>query len=274
MIIFDFQQVALSNIHQQINHLSDTLNEDMIRHMILNTLRSYISKFRNEYGNDVVLACDSKNYWRKQLFSNYKSNRKKAREAQDLDWNEVYRILNKIEMELSLYSHYKVIKVDTVEADDIIAVLCSMNVKTIILSSDKDFIQLHNTNVKQYSPIMKKYIESDDVNNQLYELIIHGDRADGIPNILSDDDVFVSGQRQKPITKSKLNEWKVHGIPKQLERNYNRNKMLIDLSAIPENIKTQIIDTYTKYTPNSKLEFMNYMITNRLKELVSVIDEF
>ena len=274
MIIFDFQQVALSNIHQQINHLSDTLNEDMIRHMILNTLRSYILKFRSEYGNEVVLAYNSKNYWRKQIFSNYKSNRKKVRESQDLDWKEVYRILDKIKLELKLHSHYKVIEVDTVEADDIIAVLSNMNKKTIILSSDKDFIQLHNNNVKQYSPIMKKYIELEDIDNQLYELIIYGDRADGIPNILSDDDVFVNGQRQKPITKSKLNEWKIHGIPKQLERNYNRNKMLIDLSAIPENIKTQIIDTYTNYIPSSKLEFMNYMITNRIKELVSVIDEF
>lgn len=274
MIIFDFQQVALSNIHQQINHLSDTLNEDMIRHMILNTLRSYILKFRSEYGNEVVLAYDSKNYWRKQIFSNYKSNRKKVRESQDLDWKEVYRILDKIKLELKLHSHYKVIEVDTVEADDIIAVLSNMNQKTIILSSDKDFIQLHNNNVKQYSPIMKKYIESDDIDNQLYELIIYGDRSDGIPNILSDDDVFVNGQRQKPITKTKLNEWKIHGVPKQLERNYNRNKMLIDLSAIPESIKTKIMDTYMKYTPSSKLEFMNYMITNRLRELVSVIDEF
>ena len=274
MIIFDFQQVAISNIFQQLNHLTETLDENMLRHMILNTIRTYVYKFRSDYGDEIVLAYDSKNSWRKKVFANYKSNRKKTRDESGLDWTEIFKSIDKIKQELKEHSHYKVMDIEGAEADDIIAVLSKQRGKILILSSGKDFVQLHNEHVKQYSPILKKFITSDNPSEQLYDLIIHGDRSDGIPNVLSDDDVIVNGVRQKPITASKLNEWRIHGIPKAIERNFNRNKMLIDLAEIPLEIQENILNTYNNTKANSKMNFMNYMTVHKLKNLITVIDQF
>lgn len=282
MIIFDFNQVAISNLMEQIGSSKVSVEEGLVRHMILNTIRTYVKKFKENYGPEVVIACDNKNYWRRNIFPHYKAGRKKLREASGHDWTTIFECLNKIRDELKEHSPYKVIDVETCEADDIIAVLTqrhSPNQKVMILSSDKDFAQLQQfPNVEQYSPILKKYIKEPLPLAQLKQLIIRGDKGDGIPNILSDDDVFVSGGRQKPITETKIINW-MNQSPgdfcnDQMLRNYNRNEILIDLTKIPENLKEIIIDKYEATKGKSKQDFMNYMIANRLKNLIEVIDEF
>jgi len=280
MIIFDFNQVAISNLMEQIGSSKTAVDESLVRHMILNTLRTYVKKFKSSHGPEVVIACDNKNYWRREIYAHYKSNRKKARDSSGHDWNSIFECLNKIRDELRLYSPYKVVEVDTAEADDIIAVLAMRcNEKVMILSSDKDFAQLQKfPNVEQYSPILKKFIKEPLPAMQLKQLIIRGDKSDGIPNILSADDCFVVGSRQKPITEAKIINW-MNQKPEEfctddMLRNFNRNEMLIDLTRIPESLKQSIIDTYEGTKGHTRQEFMNYMITNRLKNLLEVIDEF
>ena len=282
MIIFDFNQVAISNLMEQIGSSKTPVEEGLVRHMILNTLRTYVKKFKESYGPEIVIACDNKNYWRRDIFPHYKAGRKKIREASGHDWTTIFECLNKIRDELKNHSPYKVIDVDTCEADDIIAVLAqkhSATQKIMILSSDKDFAQLQKfPNVEQYSPILKKYIKEPLPAAQLKQLIIRGDKGDGIPNILSKDDVFVAGGRQKPITEAKIIGW-MNQDPKEfcneeMFRNYSRNETLIDLTKIPENLKQSIIDSYEKAQAKSKQQFMNYMIANRLKNLLEVINEF
>jgi 5'-3' exonuclease len=282
MIIFDFNQVAISNLMEQIGSSKTQVEESLVRHMILNTIRTYVKKFKSTHGPEVVIACDNKNYWRREIFPHYKAGRKKAREASGHDWNTIFECINKIRDELKNNSPYKVIEVHTCEADDIIAVLAARhaaNEKVMILSSDKDFAQLQRfSNVEQYSPILKKYIKEPLPALQLKQLVIRGDKSDGIPNILSADDVFVAGGRQKPITEAKIIKW-LNQDPKEfcegeMYRNYSRNETLIDLTKIPENLKQSIIDSYESAVPNSKQKFMNYMIANRLKNLLEVIDEF
>jgi len=282
MIIFDFNQVAISNLMEQIGSSKTQVEEGLVRHMILNTIRTYVKKFKDSYGPEIVIACDNKNYWRREIFSHYKAGRKKAREASGHDWNTIFECLNKIRDELKKYSPYKVVEVDTCEADDIIATLVqkySSTQKIMILSSDKDFAQLQRfPNVEQYSPILKKYIKEPLPLVQLKQMVIRGDKGDGIPNILSADDVFVAGGRQKPITESKIIKW-LNQEPKEfcnedMLRNYNRNQMLIDLSNIPENLRNKILEIYDSSKSHTKTEFMNYMIENRLKNLLEVIDEF
>lgn len=282
MIIFDYNQVAISSLMEQIGSSKKPVEEDLVRHMILNVIRTYVKKFKEKYGPEVIIACDNKNYWRRDIFPNYKASRKKAREASGHDWNSIFDCLNKIKSELEQNSPYKVITVDTCEADDIIAVLTMKHGATqnvMILSSDKDFAQLQRfPNVEQYSPILKKYIKEPLPLLQLKQLIIRGDKGDGIPNILSADDVFVSGGRQKPITESKIINW-MNQEPKEfcnedMMRNYSRNECLIDLTKIPKDLTEKILDTYDRTKPKSKSEFMNYMIKNRLKNLLEVIDEF
>ena len=282
MILFDFNQVAIANLMEQIGSSKTPVDESLVRHMILNTIRTYVKKFKAEFGPNIIIACDNKKYWRREIFPYYKANRKKSRESSGHDWNSIFECLNKIRDELREHSPYKVIEVDTAEADDIIAVLSikhSANEKVMILSSDKDFAQLQKyPNVEQYSPILKKFIKEPLPSAQLKQLVIRGDKSDGIPNILSKDDVFVEGVRQKPITEAKIINW-MNQKPEEfcteeMLRNYNRNEMLIDLTRIPENLKQNIIDTYESSKGRTRQEFMNYMVANRLKNLIEVIDEF
>lgn len=266
------------------NHTNAQVDENMCRHMVLNSIRMYKTKFGAEYGK-MVIACDSTNYWRRQLFPYYKANRKKSQAASELDWKAIFECLNKIRDEITEYFPYTTIRTDTAEADDVIATLCreygNTNEKILILSGDKDFQQLQRfMNVKQYNPVMKKFVTCNDPDKFLKEHIIKGDSGDGIPNFLSDDNCLVTGVRQKPITQKKLDSW-VNKNPEEFcdsltqLRNYKRNQQLIDLNMIPDVVYKQIIDSYTaqqdkKTNPN----LMNYFISNRLKNLMENMNEF
>lgn len=280
MIIFDFNQVVIANLMEQIGSSKKPVEESLVRHMILNTIRANVRKFR-EYG-EVIIACDNKRYWRREVFPLYKGHRKKAREDSGHDWASIFECLAKIKEELKQYSPYRVLDVDGAEADDIIGVLTrkySPHEKIMILSSDKDFVQLQiHPNVEQYSPTLKKKIKSDDPGKQLKELIITGDKGDGIPNILSEDNCIMDGIRQKAITKNRMSEFLNMVIPLDgtdtLKRNWSRNQQLIDLSQIPETIVESILSKYEEVKPATRQQFMNYLIANRLKNLLEVIDEF
>jgi 5'-3' exonuclease len=282
MIIFDYNQVAISNLMEHIGSSKGPVDESMVRHMILNTIRTYVKKYKTSHGPEVVIACDNKNFWRRELFPYYKAGRKKAREASGHDWNTIFDCLHKIKDEIKENTPYKVVEVNTCEADDIIAVLTmkySATQKIMILSSDKDFVQLQKfKNVEQYSPILKRALNEPLPAVQLKQLIIRGDKSDGIPNILSNDDVFVEGIRQRPITEVKIIKW-LNQDPKEfcddeMFRNFSRNEMLIDLTKIPENLRETILKEYDEAKSHNKQKLMNYMITHRLKNLMEVIDEF
>jgi 5'-3' exonuclease len=281
MIIFDYQQIAISNLMEQIGSSKTSVDENLVRHMILNTIRTYVKKFKSSHGPEVVIACDNKHYWRREIYPHYKAGRKKARDASGHDWSSIFESLNKIREELKEYSPYKVIDVEGAEADDIIGTLAQKfsTDKVMILSSDKDFAQLQKfANVEQYSPILKKFIKEPFPSVQLKQMVIRGDKGDGIPNILSADDVFVAGGRQKPITETKIIKW-LNQEPKEfcndeMLRNYVRNETLIDLTKIPNTIRETILNKYENTESKTKQDFMNYMIANRLKNLIEVLDDF
>lgn len=282
-ILIDLNQVLISNLMQQIN--SDPkikLEENLIRHMVLNSLRSYISQFKEKYG-EIIIACDNKRFWRRDVFPLYKANRKKVREESGFDWTLIFETLNKIREELKENFPYKVIDVDGAEADDVIAVLTARmapHEEVLILSSDKDFVQLQKySNVKQYSPILKRYVETDDPKKYIKEHIIRGDRGDGIPNFLSADNVFAIGERQKVINTKKLNEW-LNMTPEEfctndvMLRNYKRNQMLVDLDYIPESLRNQIVDCYENIKVANRSKLLSYFVEKGLKNLFDVIQEF
>jgi hypothetical protein len=282
MIIFDYNQVAISSLMEQIGSSKKPVEENLVRHMILNVIRTYVKKFKETHGPEVVIACDNRNYWRREYFPQYKASRKKSRDASGHDWNSIFDCLHKIKTELKEHSPYKVIDVETAEADDIIAtltILKSAGEKVMILSSDKDFAQLQKyPNVQQYSPILKKFINEPLPAVQLKQMIIRGDKGDGIPNILTQDNVFVEGGRQRPITEVKIINW-LNQSPEEfcnddMLRNYKRNELLIDLTKIPEALQKSIIDTYESSVGHPKQKFMNYMIANKLKNLLEVVHEF
>jgi len=281
MIIVDINQIMISNLMVQINGRdAPELNEDLVRHMVLNSLRAHNKKFRKEYGQ-MVIACDSSNVWRKEIFPNYKAGRKANRAKSEHDWSLIFDIISKVKNEIKTFLPYKVIEVDTVEADDIIAVLTSNKQwaeKVLILSGDKDFIQLHSDNVKQYNPVLNKFVGKDE-NPTLYlkEHILKGDRSDGIPNVLSDDNVFVEGRRQRPLSKKRINSW-IEEISmtftEEEQRNYNRNRTLIDLSCIPQTLEDKINNEFLNVKVATRDKILGYFINKKLKTLIESIDEF
>jgi 5'-3' exonuclease len=279
MIIVDLSQVMLSNLMMQLgNHTNAQIEENMIRHMVLNSLRSYKQKFSDEYG-ELIIACDNTNYWRKQLFPYYKANRKKNQEKSEMDWKAIFECLNKIRAELKEYFPYKVIDIEAAEADDIIATLAKTTLtdKVLILSGDKDFIQLHKYNhVKQYDPVRKKWITHDNPTRYLQEHILKGDSGDGVPNVLSNDNCFVVGERQKPMTSKKIINIleNIDSLEGSLHRNYCRNKKLIDLSEIPEEITKKVLESYQTQELKGRDKMFNYFIANKLKHLMESINEF
>lgn len=283
MIILDLSQVMLSNIMVQLgNHTNAQVEENMVRHMCLNSIRMYKTKFGPEYG-EFVIACDNKNYWRKQLFPYYKANRKKSQAASELDWKAIFECLNKIRSELKEHFPYRIIDVESAEADDIIGTICiefgNTNEKILILSGDKDFQQLQRyINIRQYNPVLKKFITCNDPDKFLAEHILKGDASDGIPNILSDDNCFVLGSRQKPMTQKKMDDLINLGLDEKLDhpnfRNYIRNKQLIDLTQVPEGIKLQILESYDEQANKKSSNLLNYFIANRLKNLTESIQDF
>ena len=279
----------ISNLMVQINGKNaETLSEDLVRHMVLNSLRAHNKKFRKEYG-EMVIACDSGNVWRKQIFPNYKAGRKANREKSEHDWDAIFNMLAAIKNEIKTFMPYKVIEVESCEADDIIATLIKKvknmiipehKKKILILSGDKDFIQLHGPNVRQYNPVLNKFVgKGEDPVIYIREHILKGDRSDGIPNVLSDDDVFIEGRRQKPLSKKKLNNW-VNDVffytnfTEEEEKNYNRNRKLIDLSSIPHEIEDKINNEFNDVKAASRDKILGYFINKKLKTLIEVIDEF
>jgi len=287
MILVDMSQISLASMMMHLNMNKATKpDENMVRHMILNSLRMYRSKFKEEYG-ELVLCFDSRHYWRRDHFPNYKAGRKKSRESSNLDWDAIFGCLNEIKQELKDYFPYKHIEVYGAEADDIIAALCLEleydNGKTLILSGDKDFIQLHRfTNVSQYSPITKKMINGHDPYQYLDEHILKGDTSDGVPNVLPPDNTFVDGLRQKPLGKKKIAEWTGEilmpvemVIPDgEVKRNFQRNQQLIDLSKAPEEIFISCLRAYQEAPDGDRSKLLNYFTKKRLKNLTESIGEF
>jgi hypothetical protein len=275
----------LSNLLMQLgNHTNAQIEENMVRHMILNSLRSYRTKFGSDFG-ELVIACDNTNYWRRKMFPYYKANRKKSQEASDLDWRAIFECLNKIRAELKEFFPYRVVDIESAEADDIIGTLVNeygseLNTgePILIMSGDKDFIQLHKyANVKQYDPTRKKWVVHNDPNHYLKEHILKGDAGDGVPNILSSDNCFVVGERQRPMTAKKMEHY-LKLSPNEMEtaiaRNYMRNKQLIDLDETPGEIQTKVLESYHAQDKKDRSKLMNYFIANKLRNLIENIGDF
>jgi len=280
----DLNQVLISNLMQHLKQISKSheMNEDLIRHMSINTIRANVRQFKSKYPN-VILCCDSKKYWRREFFPFYKSQRKHDREASGLDWHLIFDTLNKIRDEFKESFPYKVLDVEGAEADDIIAVLTarlSSSSNILILSSDKDFGQLQKyPNVTQYSPILKRFIKIDNPTTFIREHILKGDRGDGIPNFLSPDNTFAAGERQKVINSKRLQEW----ISQDAEtfcttdimlRGYKRNQTLVDFDYIPGDIQTSIVTAFENTKVATKEKMLNYFIDKGLKVMIESINDF
>ena len=278
MILLDYNGIAISNIMAQ--RLGE--NEDMIRHMILNTIRMYKQKFK-DYG-DVVVITDAGGNWRKDVFPEYKANRKKTRDASSVDWERLFEITNMVFDEITENFPYRTMKVWGTEADDCIAQICIGTQEfgayedIMIVSADKDFAQLQKyKNVKQYSPMTKKFIHEEDPRGFLLEHILKGDTSDGVPNVLSDDKVFVEGRRQGVMSAKKkaiLSE-DINAMGEEVVRNFQRNERMIDLTKCPDKLVIDIKEHFNKQAPHAnKGKVFPYLVNKQCRRLLEVVEEF
>ena len=279
MIIIDMNQITLASVMMNFHMTkSEELEEDMVRHMILNSIRMYRIMFKEEYG-EVGLTYDSRHYWRREIFPQYKQNRKKGRENDSKDWDKIFGLLNAIKSEFKEILPYKYVEVYGAEADDIIGTLCKeyQDQKTMIVSGDKDFIQLQKyENVSQYSPITKKMVNGHNPDTYIKTHILKGDSSDGVPNVLSPDHTFVEGLRQRPLSKKKIEAWikSETGMSDEVKRNYQRNHKLINLDNTPEDLQKSILDTFNEAPYGDRSKILTYFIENKLKELTDSIGDF
>ena len=298
MILVDYSQVALSAILTFQRELKGAESEvkNLIRHVTLSTLKSYKKKYGKEYGQ-LVICCDGRKYWRREFFQQYKAARKKARDASDLNWQLIFDTLSEMRDDIKENFPYRVIHVDRAEADDVIATMAKWvqtneliqqglmeePQKVLILSSDKDFKQLQaEWDVKQWSPMQKKYVTATkrEIRDWMIEHIVKGDSGDGVPNILSPDDVFLlEGVRQKPVSAKRLQEFIELGFDAcrndEERRNWHRNSTLVAFEHIPKDVEDEIVQTYLNNKPKGdKMAVMNYLIKHRCRLLLDELDDF
>ena len=277
MIIVDLTQVLIASLMASTRGGQEPISEDLVRHIALKSLAMYRKKYKNKYG-ELVLADDSYNVWRKDVYPFYKANRKKTRDKDDKDWNQIFDCITVVREELKYNFPYKYICISKCEADDIIGTLCEKYGDTeniMIISGDKDFQQLHNDNVEQWSPNLNKMINCPEPEMFLKEHILKGDKSDGVPNILSNDDCLDLGIRQTPLRKPVLEKYLRISIEKddKYYRNYLRNQTLIDLSFIPDDIESAILEEYAETAPVLG-NVLSYLQKHRLNQLIDQAGDF
>ena len=287
MILLDFSNIIVGSI--MVAHKvpdEERFSEEFIRHLVLNSVRSYRKKYNSKYG-EMVICTDHLSSWRKVAFPYYKAHRKVQREKQSkesgMDWTALFDTISRITCELKEYFPYKVIQVPHAEGDDVIAVLAkyannTLKEPTLIVSSDKDFNQLYKyKTIRQFSPMKQKMLSGIDAVAYLKEHIIRGDKGDGIPNVLSSDSCIVDGIRQKPISKKKLAVWMEE--PEMLNGfgdNWKRNRELIDFDYIPQELHDIILSEYRKDKKFDEMpgRFTSYFVKNKLNYLMECKGDF
>lgn len=280
MILIDFRQIANLVFYSGYDNVGYELKP--FKHHFLSYVLSMKARFTNKYG-DLVIAFDSKNYWRKSEFKHYKASRAAGREASDLDWKKIYANFDSLEQDLRNYMPWKMVAVERAEADDIIGVLAGRfhtQEPIMIVSADNDFLQLQKyKGVAQYSPLMKKLLVESNPQIALRDKIIRGDKGDGIPNIKSVSDTFVNKGRQKSITK----EWlepiiKMPNIEEFFtedeKKRYEENRKLIDFDYIPKDIVENIVNTYKEYIPAKRSGIVSYLNEQEFPNLFEMLNVF
>lgn len=287
MILFDAHQAVIActaKASSDFGVSNVTLSD--VRHYFLRLIVESMKKHTAEYGKDVVLAFDSlKGYWRKDEFPFYKFKRKDAKANMPFDMEFAKDCADALFHEMDERTHLRAVRVDNAEGDDVIAsIVMAYGIERgeivdagnmpnfLIVSSDEDFLQLQRFQaVDQWASIRKTYVRTDDAKRALFDKIVRGDDGDSVPNVTSEDDIYVTkARRQTPITQKKLDAWyeeymRTGQPPEAITTYWDRNRKMIDFSQIPALIQGQIVEAYTSAKRTSKMDFLGYMTEKKVK---------
>ena len=181
---------------------------------------------------------------------------------------------------------------DGVEADDIMAYIPTQILKegeqAVLMSTDKDFLQLVDDNTIVWSPTKKKIYNKKVVKeefgieskNLLLYRVLDGDKSDNIPGVygcgiktvikrfpeltedtkLSVDDLLTLSEQKKEETKGKIKLYNdILEAKKQIL--LNRELMQLDDVDISGIIKMQCLDRFNEpVKPLNKMDFMKILL--------------
>lgn len=304
-LLFDFNNLAIRNFFgcKEITEDLSNIPWNLWKYNVFNSIYATICKFRDV--EEVILAIDDTNSWRKSFYKRYKESRKEKKKESKIDWSELYTMMNSLISELKHYMPFKVIKVKSAEADDIIGVLVKkFKNKCVIIARDEDYFQCfgRNKNLVIYDPIsQKKYTKEDfpDVKKFLMKLIFCGQAKDDIPNIITPNDWGLTestkgkkrpgfGEKSFEKIQDDVKNFIDNGYKNKyygevnLRENLRRNRILIDFDKIPNTVVDRILSAYNrshnlpplnniylwfeKYQMRSFIEDV-HNITNRLQVL-------
>ena len=284
MIVLDTNQIMISSVFAMFGKKMDSLTINDIRRAVMKGIIYYRERFSDDYG-DMVLCYDTNNYWRTKMFPHYKAMRKSKQKTSDIDWNKLYGLFDIVKKEIRDNLPFINLEVPTMEADDVISVICHYkeDEKILIVSSDKDFQQLQKMgHVYQYSPSHRDMLVCEDPKSYLLEHIIRGDSSDGIPNVLSDGDTFICEDKKQTIMNKKrfnnilekVNDGSIYNEDCEFKSNYERNENLIDLSRVPEDKKDNVINAYEAQVEvfDRDTDFMGYFKSNGMYDLLEDVN--
>jgi hypothetical protein len=281
MILVDYSGVAISaiTVHMGTEKENRIDTIELARESILNSLRGIARKFKSEYG-EMVICVDDKTSWRSTHFPYYKENRKKLKEESLINWGKVYLNMYSVLKEIKENFHYRIVRYDTAEADDVMAVLAlNIDGSHVVVSKDKDMVQLtSNQNIKVYSPLNEgNFMSQENLDYYIFKHIVKGDTGDGITNILSDDDTIITpGKRQKPVTEKNLMKWYVDRkeFMELYGEKFERNKKIISLFEIPEDISLGILEKFNSQEIGNKKKILQYLIKHDLNDHINRVGDF
>ena len=297
-LLFDYNNLAVRSYFgvKEITEDPNDIQWGLWMYNVFNSIYQSLWKFKNV--EEVVLAVDDSNSWRKAVYSRYKESRKTKKKESKVDWPTLYKMMHKLAAEFKHHMPFKVLKVKSSEADDVIAVLCRvMRNPCVIIARDEDYFQLFGKkqNLRVYDPISQKLQSPDDfedIREFLLKLVFCGQKKDDIPNIYTPDDWGLTesteGKRRpgfgdvafdkmKHDIKSFINTGyknKLYGRV-DLQENLKRNRFLMDFDKIPHTIVDRILDCYNKsqnFPPieNVYLFFEKYNMRTFLEDIHKV----
>jgi hypothetical protein len=274
--LFDFNNLAVRIFFSSaVNAKSPRPDYELWRYIVFDNIFKSITK--NGGADEVVLAVDNRNPWRKQYWARYKESRKYKRDTSGADWDRFHIELAKLSSDLKHHVPFKVIQIRSAEADDIIAVICMTypENKYTIISTDEDYLQLYNENTRIYNPLQKKFLEYDHPEEFVIKKCLMGQPKDDILNVKTPLD-WSREERKPPLGEQAANKIMSYGYEKwlkenKLEKRFRVNRILIDFNLIPNVIRERVLKEYNEYSYPEPEQIFNFLKEN---EFGAYIDKF
>jgi len=267
-VIMDWHHCLHRNVGMKKAQVIENYN--MVAHMMLSMVASEINKFGASLKNPLIIATDSKPYWRskyyddhKQDFPEYYDSKKEAWKTYkgnrtkdpDINWKEVTRVSNFVLKTLDLFTDVNVINIPTAEADDIIYVTSKYyndnGQPVIIVTSDKDMVQCQiSGKIEIYDPIKQLYVPETDKERFVKMHLMMGDKGDNILAIKP---------KLGPETAKKLYDTLEATLltNPDMKNRYEFNRVMIDFRHIPPDLQQQIVARVQE--PHINYHAMNFL---------------